>query len=112
MTFLKNIQFSHLIKIGANLKEFNFRKSNGSLETIFTVDTIDAKGNRIVFNMHNTGNEWKIIQQELPVWILANEDQLAASIQKELAVQEIYFVKPVEQQPHQLSKLLQLLGIV
>lgn len=111
MTFLKNIQFSHLIKIDAHLKEFNFRKSNGSLETIFTVDTLDARGNRIIFNMYNTGNEWKIKQHELPSWIIENEKQFNESINKELLIQEIYFVKPIEPQSKQLNRFLNLFGI-
>jgi hypothetical protein len=111
MTFLKNIQFSHLIKIDGHLKEFNFRKSNGSLETIFTVDTIDAKGTRIVFNMHQLSSEWKIVQQELPLWITENEHQFQQSISNELAVQEIYFIKPSVPHDNQFSKLFNLFGL-
>ncbi|MEO8770312.1 MAG: hypothetical protein ABI402_09520 [Ferruginibacter sp.] len=111
MTFLKNIQFSHLIKIDAHLKEFNFRKSNGSLETIFTVDTLDAKNNRIIFNMYDTGSEWKIKQRELPSWIMDNEMQLNESIRRELAVQDIYFVKPAEHQPKHSNRFFSLFGI-
>lgn len=111
MTFLKNIQFTHLIKIGDHLKEFNFRKPNGSLETIFTVDTIDKKGTRIVFNMNKTGTQWKIMQKDLPDWITANEMQFNESINKELSTQEIYFVKPETPQHSQLNKLFSLFGI-
>ena len=111
MTFLKNIQFSHLIKIDGHLKEFNFRKSNGSLETIFTVDTLDTKGTRIVFNMQQVAAEWKIVQQDLPHWITENEYQFQQSIMNELAVQEIYFIKPTEQHDTQLGKLFNLFGL-
>ncbi len=111
MTFLKNIQFTHLIKIDGCLKEFNFRKSNGSLETIFTVDTIDSKGTRIVFNMHDEGKFWKINQRELPSWIIQNEEQLNASIKKELAIQEIYFVRPGSGTPSQLHRFFSMFGI-
>ena len=111
MTFLKNIQFTHLIKIDGCLKEFNFRKSNGSLETIFTVDTVDLQGTRIVFNMHAEGKEWKINQKELPLWIIQNEEKLNASINNELAVQEIYFVRPDANTQSQLHKLFSMFGI-
>ncbi|MEO6668271.1 MAG: hypothetical protein ABIN36_02275 [Ferruginibacter sp.] len=111
MTFLKNIQFSHLIKIDTHLKEFNFRKSNGNLETIFTVDTLDARNDRIIFNMYNTGTDWKIKQSGLPSWIMENEMQLNKSIQQELAIQEVYFVKPTAASPKQFSRFFNLFGI-
>jgi len=111
MNFLKNIQFTHLIKIDGHLKEFNFRKSNGSLETIFTVDTIDARGKRIVFNMYDECNVWKLKQEELPNWIIENQNHLNESIRKELAVQEIYFVRPADNTVRQLSRFFSLFGL-
>lgn len=113
MLFLKNIQFTHLIKINGSLKEFNFRKSNGSLKTIFTVDTLDPKdprAGRIVFNMHDTGSEWKIMQTSLPAWIIENESQLNESIYKELAIQDIYFPFSAADNKWQFSKVFSMLG--
>ena len=73
LKYVKNIQFTRLIKCDGKLKEFNFRKPNGKQEGLFTVDVIDAKGSRIIFNMDMLENTWKITNNELPQWILDNE---------------------------------------
>lgn len=51
--FIKNIQFTKLIKIDGKLKEL-IRKSNSYPEGQFTIDVIDDRGNRIIFNMENS----------------------------------------------------------
>lgn len=73
LKYVKNIQFTRLIKCDGKLKEFNFRKPNDKQEGLFTVDVIDAKGSRIIFNMDMLENTWKITNNELPQWILDNE---------------------------------------
>jgi hypothetical protein len=47
LKFVKNIQFTRLIKCDGQLKEFNFRKPNGRIEGPFTVDVIDTGNKRI-----------------------------------------------------------------
>jgi len=81
--FIKNIQFTKLIKVDGRLKEFNFRKPNGRKEGLFTVDVIDDRGNRIIFNMENTDEHWKIIPGELPVWVTSAESTLEDIIEEE-----------------------------
>jgi hypothetical protein len=71
--FIKNIQFTRLVKADGRLREFNFRKLNGIKEDIFTVDVSDDRGNRIIFRMQKDDNAWKIVQQPLPEWIWKNE---------------------------------------
>ncbi len=73
LKYVKNIQFTRLIKCDGKLKEFNFRKPNGKQEGLFTVDVIDAKVSSIIFNMDMLENTWKITNNELPQWILDNE---------------------------------------
>jgi hypothetical protein len=110
MPFLKNLQFTHLIKINGHLKEFNFRKSNANIETVVTVDTSDEQHNRISFNMRHTENEWKIKQDNLPGWILENESCLSDVILKELASQEIYLIAPRPHSHWHLARLLHVFG--
>ena len=83
LKFIKNIQFTKLIKVDGRLKEFNFRKPNGRQEGLFTVDVIDERGNRIIFNMEKTGEQWKIITPNLPIWITATEEIFNSLIEEE-----------------------------
>ncbi len=71
--FIKNIQFTKLIKVDGRLKEFNFRKSNGKQEGAFTVDVIDERGSRIIFTMEKLDGTWKISNKQLPDWVIKNE---------------------------------------
>lgn len=87
LNFIKNIQFTKLIKVEGRLKEFNFRKPNGKQEGLFTVDVIDERGNRIIFNMEKTGDQWKIISSGLPAWILNTETTFNEIIEEELKTQ-------------------------
>ncbi len=83
LKFIKNIQFTKLIKVDGKLKEFNFRKPNGKQEGLFTVDVIDERGNRIIFKMEKTDARWKIISHELPAWVLDSEDNFHDLIEEE-----------------------------
>ncbi len=111
MQVLKNIQFTQLIKINGHLKEFNFRKPNGSLESVFTVDTLDDRHDRITFNMQLTGSDWKIMQANLPVWINEKEKNLHDVIQKELASTDVYVFIPEHNSHWHMNRLLNIFGI-
>ena len=80
MLFRKNIQFSRLIKAGAGLKEFNFRKPNSADEEMYEVDVSDEKGNRISFRMILNQEQWRLQDGLLPAWISAAEPFLQEAI--------------------------------
>ncbi len=86
--FTKVVHFTRLIKAGGRLREFNFRKLRQLEEDIFSVDTVDDRGNRIIIYMHKKGNNWTIIPNTqgvvLPVWITENEEKLHEQIDMEL----------------------------
>jgi hypothetical protein len=82
--FIRNIQFTRLVKAEGRLREFNFRKSNGLQEGLFTVDVSDDRGNRIIFHMQNDVGVWKFVKQLLPAWIMENEGGFHTLIEEEL----------------------------
>ena len=84
ITFARNIQFTRLLKVKERLKEFNFRKPNNKQDSLFTVDTAEEYGSRIIFHMQNQNGGWKIISQELPAWITEKEEMFNELIQEEL----------------------------
>jgi hypothetical protein len=85
LQFIKNIQFTRLVKAEGRLREFNFRKSNGLQEGLFTVDVSDDRGNRIVFHMQKEEGVWKINkQQHMPAWIWENENGFHTLIEEEM----------------------------
>ena len=85
MRFIKNIQFSKLIKTEGRLREFNFRKSNPNGEILlFFVDVTDDRSNRIIFQMQKENELWKILPQLLPDWVLKNEEKFHELIEEEL----------------------------
>lgn len=84
MIFIKNIQFTRLLKANGRLREFNFRKSNGLQDGIFTIDVSDDRGNRIVFHMQRRESEWKITESQVPDWVTEGEQQFGAIINEEL----------------------------
>ena len=84
MYAIKNIQFTRLYKVNGYLKEFNFRKSNASLEGTVSVDTIDERGNRIMFFMEKKDSGWSILPQELPTWIAEQESNLDEALKAEI----------------------------
>jgi hypothetical protein len=87
--FTKVVHFTRLIKAGGRLREFNFRKMRQLEEDIFSVDTVDDRGNRILFYMTKAANgQWTIApQQPLPTWVVENEDKLREQIGDELQQQ-------------------------
>ena len=82
--FNKNIQFTKLVKADGRLREFNFRKTNGMQGELFTVDVSDDRGNRIMFRMQKTDGSWKIMDQQLPAWIIENEPGFHELIEEEM----------------------------
>ena len=84
LSYVRNVQFTRLVKINGQLKEINFRKSNITDEGQFTVDVIDERSNRIIFYMQKD-DQWKIITVNLPAWIVNEENNLNEIIKEELA---------------------------
>jgi hypothetical protein len=82
--FIKNIQFTKLLKAEGRQREFNFRKPNGRGEGTFTVDVVDDRGNRLIFRMEKEDTTWKIVPQPLPSWVLEMEGKLNELIEEEL----------------------------
>ncbi|HYC39989.1 MAG TPA: hypothetical protein VEB63_05815 [Chitinophagaceae bacterium] len=83
--FVKNIQFTRLVKAEGRLREFNFRKFRGeNSETLFSVDVVDDRGNRIIFRMRHEADGWKILPAQLPSWIINSESNLNSLIEEEL----------------------------
>jgi hypothetical protein len=83
--FKKNIQFTKIVKAEGRLREFNFRKLGGINEGFFTVDVVDDRGNRIMFRMQKEDNQWKIVAQPLPSWIISSEKAFHDLIEESLA---------------------------
>ena len=85
--FIKNIQFTKLVKADGQLREFNFRKVSGSKEGLFSVDVSDDRGNRKMFKMAKSENQWKIVGEDpLPDWIYKNESIFNQLIEEELKI--------------------------
>ena len=85
--FNRNIQFSKLIKADGRLREFNFRKVNGLVEELFTVDVSDDRGNRLMFKMRKDGNDWLILADKpMPEWIWSNSLSFNEAIEEELKI--------------------------
>ena len=85
--FVKNIQFSKLIKAEGRLREFNFRKTGTGADEKCSVDTVDDRGNRIIFSMFREGGAWKLSSTLLPKWICQYEVQLNEAIEEEISHQ-------------------------
>lgn len=82
--FVKLIQFSLLVKAGGRLREFNFRKLRGPEQEEFAVNVCNERGDRIFFNMQKKDNDWKIISEGLPPWVIQNEKGLRQAMDEEL----------------------------
>jgi len=85
--FVKNVQFSKLIKTEGRLREFNFRKTGTGNEEKCSVDTVDDRGNRIIFSMLRENGAWKLSSTLLPKWIGQYEGQLNEAIEDEISRQ-------------------------
>ena len=85
--FVKNVQFSKLIKTEGRLREFNFRKTGVGSEEKCSVDTVDDRGNRIIFAMVRENGAWKLGSALLPKWIGQYEEQLNEAIEDEMTRQ-------------------------
>jgi len=84
--FIKNIQFTRLVRADGRLREFNFRKYRGEEgELLFSVDVVDDRGNRIIFKMKKEDTSWKIVASPLPGWVTNNEKVFNDLIEEELA---------------------------
>ena len=83
--FIKNIQFTKLVKADGQVREFNFRKISSSKEGLFSVDVSDDRGNRKMFKMEKGQNAWRILEDgQFPDWISKNEEVLNQLIEEEL----------------------------
>jgi hypothetical protein len=69
MEEIRNIQFTVLIKAGGLLREFNFRKSAGTIGSLFTIDVADTRGDRHYLMFRQENNQWVLKTTELPDWI-------------------------------------------
>jgi hypothetical protein len=54
----RNIQFTNLIKAGGRLREFNFRRSQGINDPMFTIDVADERGERHYVIFHLKEGRW------------------------------------------------------
>jgi len=82
--FVRNIQFTKLLKVNGQLKEFNFRKANPNNDGIFSVDVSDDRGNRVMLQMQKDEGTWKIITPGLPKWVQEKEAVFNEVIEEEL----------------------------
>lgn len=83
--FVKKIQFTRVLKAHLRLREFNFLKHTVDAVSYFSVDTVDDRGNRIMFNMFELDGNWRIKETVgLPEWIYDAEPQLQTVILEEV----------------------------
>lgn len=82
--FVKNIQFTRLVKADGRLREFNFRKLKGTDQELFSIDVVDDRGNRIIFQLRKENGGWKLAEQQLPKWIVEHEQTFNDIIEEEL----------------------------
>ncbi len=84
MQFVKMVQFTRLVKIDGQLREFNFRKLRDTAEKVFSVNVCHGLSDRLYFNMQKKEDGWKIISDQLPAWILHSEKILNDVLEDEL----------------------------
>ena len=82
--FVKNVQFTKVLKAEGRMREFNFRKINNADTELFTVNVCDDRGERILFHMQKDQNDWRLGSESLPAWIGQQENQLNLAIADEL----------------------------
>lgn len=80
----KNLQFTKHIKAEGRLREFNFTRHTGIREGLFTVDVVDDRGNRLIFEMKQNATNWLITNKNLPQWIMNCNAILQEEIETEL----------------------------
>lgn len=79
LEFIKNIQFTELLKCDGRLREFNFRKVQSFPEGLFTIDVCDDRGNRLMFKLIRENGHWKLVSDVvLPNWVVEKEQALSA----------------------------------
>lgn len=79
---ITNIQFTKLVKIGERLREFNFRKAPGTVNS-YHIDVTDERGKRIMFTLaKDDAGVWQSLQP-LPLWLEASVNTLASIIESE-----------------------------
>jgi hypothetical protein len=71
------------------------------MEGIFSLDVVDDRGNRIIFQMKKSPDGWQITAQDLPDWITANKLNLQEFIEDEL--NEDHRIHLLKQVPTQIS---------
>jgi hypothetical protein len=80
-----NIQFTKLLKADGKLREFNFTKQTRPRQPIvFSIDVTDNRFQRVYFDMLKENDSWKIVQEQIPVWVMENESILHKLIEEEL----------------------------
>ena len=73
-------QFTHTIKAGGRLREFNFLRKSKSQAIVYDVDVADEKGHRYVFGMQELEGAWKIASGQVPEWAVPAENELRTAI--------------------------------
>jgi hypothetical protein len=76
------VQFTKLIKAGGRLREFNFRKSQGTAGAIFNVDVPDERDNRYYIVFKQMANEWTLEKTNLPSWLVDTLPQIELAIKE------------------------------
>ncbi|MEO5564697.1 MAG: hypothetical protein ABIR18_14725 [Chitinophagaceae bacterium] len=84
--FTKVVHFTKLIKAGGRLREFNIRKLKHSDNELFSIDTVDDRGNRIIFLAEKNGGAWHIQPTDIPLpsWVSEVESKIGDAIEEEL----------------------------
>lgn len=86
--FIKAIQFTRLIKAGGRLREFNFRRATTAEQVYFSVNVVDDRGDRILFQLFQEQQAWRLGPQKVPVWVEQQEARLGEAIEEELRDQQ------------------------
>ncbi len=82
---IRNVQFTRLVKAEGKFREFNFRKMGTGSEGQFSIDTVDDRGNRIMFSMSKEDDYWRFFSATVPAWVKQNEARLHELIEEELS---------------------------
>ncbi len=85
MQFVRMVQFTRLVKVSGQLREFNFRKINRSVFPLFSVNVCTERGDRIIFDIEKNDNAWKIQTPDVPQWISQAQESIGVAIEDELS---------------------------